>query len=100
MVPTSVFPNLERLYTKLVVVCVKEAWKFGFGWSANVYSQLSVISQIRNFKEQSFTKVSLTLRHEKTKTEFQTDFQISELGFCRPIRKKKRTSFIYVCETT
>jgi hypothetical protein len=101
MIPTSVFPNLVRIYPNLKIIGVKQAWKVGFGWSLNVYTALPVLSQIRTLKENGFTTLSLTLKNEKTKVEFQTDFQISELSFCRPIRKKHRygASYIYVKET-
>jgi hypothetical protein len=90
MIPTCVFPNLERLYPSLGIVGVKEAWKSGFGWSVNLYGNLSVISQIRNLKEHGFTKVSLLLRNERTKTEFQTDWNISELKFYREVNPCSR----------
>lgn len=90
MIPTCIFPNLERLYPNLVIVGVKEAWKPGFGWSVNLYGNLSVISQIRNLKEHGFTKVSLLLRNERAQTEFQTDWNISELKFYREVNPCSR----------
>jgi hypothetical protein len=79
MLSTSIFPNLDRLYPGLKIITISEAWKFGFGWSVNIYRSMGVISQIRLFKEQGFTKVSLVLQDERNHTNFKTDWNIQDL---------------------
>ena len=96
MIPSIVFPNLGRLYPNVNIVGIKGAWKVGFGWSANIHTKLPVISQIRKFKEDGFSKVSLVLMNEETKVEFTTDFSIKDLTFYMPAKQKRRFKTVFL----
>lgn len=90
MIPSSVFPTLNRLYPNHIIKAIPEAWKASFGWSINVYTELPVLSQLRVLKEEDFSEVSLLLCNEKTKVEITIDWLTSDFDFCRPARRKSR----------
>jgi hypothetical protein len=89
MIPSSVFPTLNRLYSNHTILAIPEAWKADFGWSVNVHTQLPVLSQIRVLKEEAFTEVSLVLSNNNTKEEIFIEWKIDDFNFCRPAKRKR-----------
>jgi hypothetical protein len=90
MIPTKVFPELNKFYPNHHILCIKQAWKPGFGWSANIHFNQPVLAQVRILRNQGFKNFSFLLRNDKTSIEFIIDVGLPEL-----VHYKLLQTFIY-----